>query len=674
MADPSATSTRDLPAGERAGRYELFAEIGAGGMARVHVGRLLGAADFARTVAVKRPLPALTRDEDFRRSASNEARLAARVHHPNVVPTLDVVEHGDELLIVMEYVRGESLAALASLARARGERVPVRVAAALVAGALRGLGAVHEARDERRRPLGLIHRDVSPQNILVGVDGLPRLSDFGLAKAAGHASLTGRDEFKGKLTYASPEQVALEPLTPATDLYSMGLVLWELVAGERLYSGLTAAEIVARLLAGGSVPRPSRAAAGVSALLDPVVERATRLRPGERFESAAAMAAALDARVEGAPIGEVAAWVCALAGPSLAARERLVMAAERQTTPSKRGASQPPPTAFAPTAPALPAGPATALPPAGAAAALRGRTSTLLSAQPGTPNSFELAVTMPVGPLVPNALARPGGALATPNLGQTLASATPPVVSATNPAARAPGLAGLGGASLGDLLEVRRGVQGDEALAMKAAKAALLGLAEAGRWPPAGSEAEQGGVVGGPFVAGAPPADGAFGASGLPASPRPSRGALAIRVSGLLVGVSLALVAAKFLLPRGANSPSAVAAGSPSTLAPPLATSAPPTATGSPRFDAPGATATGSPRFDAPGATPTAGASAEPPAARPAATPPPVARSAAALPRKKPAPDARPGGEEREPRREANCSPPYSIDAEGIRHMKPGCQ
>jgi serine/threonine-protein kinase len=335
---------------ERAGRYELFAAIGAGGMASVQIGRLLGPGGFARTVAVKRPLPGLARDADFKRMAINEARLASRVHHSNVVATLDVVEHASEFLVVMEYVHGESFAVLTSIARTRGERVPLGILAAVLTSALRGLHAVHQALDERGRPLGLIHRDVSPQNILCGADGLVRLSDFGLAKAAGDTNLTAQGEFRGKLTYASPEQVELCSLTQATDIYSMGVILWEGLVGQRLYEGLTSAQIVGRLLH-NSIRSPADGRRDVPAQLAEIAERALQRAPSARFPSALAMASAIEQSSAMASVPDVAAWVRELARDRLEARERLVAVAERQTTPSKRGSGLPQPTPAA----ALPA-------------------------------------------------------------------------------------------------------------------------------------------------------------------------------------------------------------------------------------------------------------------------------------------------------------------------------
>src|SRR5690606_6814462 len=149
-------------------RYAIYDEIAAGGMATVHFARLLGAQGFRRTVAAKRLLPHLTRDQEFSLMLVDEARMAARIRHPNVVSTLDIVQTDTELVLVMDYVHGESVAKLAYAAGKRGESVPLSIAAAILIDALHGLHAAHEAKDEQGRPLGLVHRDVSPQNMLVG--------------------------------------------------------------------------------------------------------------------------------------------------------------------------------------------------------------------------------------------------------------------------------------------------------------------------------------------------------------------------------------------------------------------------------------------------------------------------------------------------------------------------
>src|SRR6186713_2332260 len=169
------------------GRYALFDQFATGGMATVHLGRLDGAGGFSRVVAIKRLLPHLVQNEDFTQMLLKEARLAARVRHPNVVPTLDVVASKGDVLLVLEYVHGEALSTLCRLqVKAKKDHIPIEVAVTIMRDVLQGLDAVHEAMDERGRSLGLVHRDVSPPNVLVGVDGLTRVLDFGIAKALEH--------------------------------------------------------------------------------------------------------------------------------------------------------------------------------------------------------------------------------------------------------------------------------------------------------------------------------------------------------------------------------------------------------------------------------------------------------------------------------------------------------
>src|SRR5262245_43534916 len=154
----------------------------------------------------------------------DEARLAARVQHPNVVSTLDVVANEGDLFLVMEYVRGETLARLAPPSKQPRVVVPLRIAVSIVAGALHGLHAAHEAKDEKSSPLGVVHRDVSPQNILVGADGIPRVLDFGIAKAMGASHVTREGQVKGKLAYMAPEQLRGQPVTRKVDIYASAVV------------------------------------------------------------------------------------------------------------------------------------------------------------------------------------------------------------------------------------------------------------------------------------------------------------------------------------------------------------------------------------------------------------------------------------------------------------------
>jgi serine/threonine-protein kinase len=312
------------------GRYALYDRIASGGMATVHYGRLAGPVGFSRTVAIKRMHPHFAEDPDFVSMFLDEARLAARVHHPNVVPTVDVVATEGELFLVMEYVQGETLGRLLRIAAKANERVPPPIATAIASGLLHGLHAAHEAKDERGEPLGIVHRDVSPQNVLVGVDGMPRVLDFGVAKAAGRLQTTRAGQIKGKLAYMAPEQATRGGVTRRSDVYSAAVVLWETLAGRRLFDADDEAGMLRAVLAGASIP-PSRFANGVPAALDAVVLRALRLDPGERFATAREMASALEAAAPVAIPPTVGAWVERIAGDAIASQ--VVRLAEIESQP-----------------------------------------------------------------------------------------------------------------------------------------------------------------------------------------------------------------------------------------------------------------------------------------------------------------------------------------------------
>jgi serine/threonine-protein kinase len=310
-------------------RYAVFGEFAAGGMATVHFARLLGAHGFRRTVAVKRLLPHLTRNHEFALMLIDEARLAARVCHPNVVTTLDVVQTETELLLVMEYVHGESLAKLSRWTRERGERIPTAIACAIMADALHGLHAAHEAKDERGADLGLVHRDVSPQNVLVGLDGIPRIADFGIAKAAGRAQTTRDGILKGKLAYMAPEQLSGGQVSRVSDVFAAAVVLWELLTGERLFAGQNHAETTFKVLS-APIAAPSHHNASIPAALDAVLMRGLARAPEQRFPSAREMALALERCVPSVRPSELASWVAHVVGERLSSRSSLLRSIERE--------------------------------------------------------------------------------------------------------------------------------------------------------------------------------------------------------------------------------------------------------------------------------------------------------------------------------------------------------
>jgi serine/threonine-protein kinase len=298
--------------------YAWGAAIGSGGMATVHLGQRLGAGGFSRTVAIKRLHTEVARDAETVAALRDEARIGARLSHRNLVAVLDVLAESGELCLVLEYVHGASLAQLFRAARRAGERLPLPVIAAIVHGALCGLFAAHHARDEHGGELGVVHRDVSPSNILVGTDGVARVGDFGIAKATGRLQTTRAGQLKGKVAYMAPEQLQHGTLSAATDVHAAAAVLWEGIAGRPLFDGADAGEIAARILAGEVAP-PS-AHAPCPAELDAVVLRGLRRRSEERFASARDMALALEAAVALARPRAVGEWVERLASDVLAAR------------------------------------------------------------------------------------------------------------------------------------------------------------------------------------------------------------------------------------------------------------------------------------------------------------------------------------------------------------------
>ncbi|MBN1607653.1 MAG: protein kinase [Polyangiaceae bacterium] len=327
------TLASTTPAAPRiVGRYALYDAIASGGMASVHLGRLIGPAGFSRTVAIKRLHENYAKDPEFVAMLLDEARLAARINHPNVVSTLDVVASGPELLVVMEYIAGESLAALIRTCREAGHPPPIPVVVDIAIGMLRGLHAAHEATGEGGQPLNIVHRDVSPQNVLVGSDGVTRVVDFGVAKAAGRTQQTQSGAIKGKPGYMAPEQVMGAPATRAVDTYSASVVLWEALTCERLFMGDTDATTVYHVLK-NRVPAPSFIRSEIPPALDAVVVRGLRGDPSARWGNAKAMADALEATAKPVARSSVANWVTQTVPDTICRRQALVSAVESSVIP-----------------------------------------------------------------------------------------------------------------------------------------------------------------------------------------------------------------------------------------------------------------------------------------------------------------------------------------------------
>ncbi len=323
------------------GRYALHDEIASGGMATVHLGRLLGPVGFARTVAIKRLHQHYAKDPEFVSMFLDEARLAARIRHPNVVPTLDVVALSGELFLVMDYVHGVSLSRLMRTVGATEASIPVEISTAVMVGALHGLHAAHEAHDERGQPLGIVHRDVSPQNVMIGSDGLSRVLDFGVAKASWRIQTTRDGQVKGKLSYMAPEQVNGGSVGPWTDVYAAGIVLWEALANERLFKGDDSGAVLARFTKNEPVEPPSTFSADVSPELDAVVLRSLEADPEKRFASANDFADAIEAVTRIASTSTVARWVQSVVHEELAVHSARIAEIEQGSSSSSESDEHP---------------------------------------------------------------------------------------------------------------------------------------------------------------------------------------------------------------------------------------------------------------------------------------------------------------------------------------------
>ncbi|HEY4120400.1 MAG TPA: serine/threonine-protein kinase [Byssovorax sp.] len=283
----------ELAPGRRLGRYELIAPIGEGGMGRVFAARMEGTRGFKKIVAVKTLTAAVAADPEAERALLNEAELASQIHHRNVVEVLDLGEERGTLFIVMEWVDGEPLHRVLR-ASGKAEALPFEIAARIAADAASGLHAAHELCDESGRHLALIHRDVSPQNILVAREGTVKVVDFGIAKAlglGGQATRTG--ELKGKISYMSPEQVTGAAVDRRSDVYALGVVLFEMITGTRPFVGAHEVQVL-QLIAQGRAPSPRSVVQHCPPELEHIVMTALARDPVYRFATAEVFSLALE--------------------------------------------------------------------------------------------------------------------------------------------------------------------------------------------------------------------------------------------------------------------------------------------------------------------------------------------------------------------------------------------
>ena len=276
-------------AGQTIGRYRRLAELGRGGMATVYLAAARGPQGFTKLVVLKELRPDLAQDAEFRSMFLDEARLAARLNHPNVVQTYEVGEDGNRQVIVMEYLEGQPLS------RAR-KVLPSPLTYFALSNVLTGLEHAHDLLDFQGKPLNVVHRDVSPHNIFVTYSGEVKLCDFGIAKAADSSAVTATGDMKGKLSYMAPEQARGEIVDKRADLFGVGVVLWETATGRRLWNNMQDVQILAQLL-GGAIPTPRSVDPSVPERLEQICMKALAFEPRDRYATAAEMQADLDAYI-----------------------------------------------------------------------------------------------------------------------------------------------------------------------------------------------------------------------------------------------------------------------------------------------------------------------------------------------------------------------------------------
>jgi eukaryotic-like serine/threonine-protein kinase len=340
------------------GRYEILAPIAAGGMARVWAARLRGSRGFSKVVAVKTMRPDVSDDVRFEKMFLDEARIASRIRHGNVVSILDLGEQDELLYLVMEYIEGESLDFVRRKAAAAGHEhgLPLPLALRIISDSAAGLEAAHRLCDDDGKPVGLVHRDVSPHNILISYDGSVKVTDFGVAKAAGRVSQTTDGTLKGKPAFMAPEQLQSAAVDGRADVFALGIVLYQLVCGLHPFRGENDIATVSNILSRRPIRPPSAVRAGLEPRLDAIVEKALQRDPEKRFQSAAELEHALDdlmRRTRRARDDQIAGLMNELCGERRRSRrqeiERATALADQRA--SERASLTPPPSAVSSVAP-----------------------------------------------------------------------------------------------------------------------------------------------------------------------------------------------------------------------------------------------------------------------------------------------------------------------------------
>lgn len=317
--------SEDFP--EKLGRYRILRRLGTGGMAEVFLAKSSGAEGIEKLLVLKRVLPSFSKSQKFVSMFIDEAKVAARLNHPNVVQVYGFEQLGSDFLLAMELVDGIDLAQLLRNARQQQRCVEPGMAAFIVSQVARGLDYAHKRRDPRGNPLEIVHRDVSPQNVLISREGAVKIADFGIAKAALVTEETG--VIKGKFAYMSPEQARGEAIDRRSDVYALGVLLGEIVLGRSLYQGLVGLEVLSRARE-ADLPSLRQIKPDTPEALIQIVERATEADPEQRFQSARSMASALTQYLHSLPNVHDGETLEALVREVAPERAEIVQDAERE--------------------------------------------------------------------------------------------------------------------------------------------------------------------------------------------------------------------------------------------------------------------------------------------------------------------------------------------------------
>jgi serine/threonine protein kinase len=275
----------ELAPGSTLGSYELLRRLACGGMAELYLARARGIEGFEKVVVLKRILPQFAQNSDFVSMFLDEARLSATLQHPNIAQVHDIGQWHGSYFFTMEYIHGQDVRGILQAAARRHQRIPLAQALTMIVGAAAGLHAAHEKRSLDGRPLKIVHRDVSPSNVLVSYDGAVKVVDFGVAKAAQRQTETRTGTLKGKIAYMSPEQCLGKPLDRRSDIFALGILLYELTTGRRLFKGEAEFGVMQRIVSEDVTP-PSHLVASYPVDLEKIVIKALRRDREERYATA----------------------------------------------------------------------------------------------------------------------------------------------------------------------------------------------------------------------------------------------------------------------------------------------------------------------------------------------------------------------------------------------------